>query len=72
VELRRCAWRNGWGESAAKIGRGKVRGCGAELVAVAIVCVCVMWEGREYCDLFGFIWIEDCLELELLGRGASV
>jgi hypothetical protein len=33
----RCAWRNGWGETAAKMGRGNVRAGGGAEVAVAIV-----------------------------------
>jgi len=36
------------------MGRGKVRGCCAGAVAVAIVCVCVwvVWDGKERCGLF--------------------
>ena len=33
----RCAWRNGWGETAAKIGRGNVSAGGGAEAAVVIV-----------------------------------
>lgn len=39
MEAERCAWRKGCGETAAKIGRGKVRGWGRDWVVVAMVGV---------------------------------
>lgn len=43
----RCAWRNGCGETAAKMGRGKVRAGGGRVsVAIERISMVEAWKGQ--------------------------
>ena len=66
MSAERWAWRKGWGETAAKMGRGKVRAGGGAEAVVAIVCICVRSGEFEVGDV-----VLEILELELL-HGARV
>jgi hypothetical protein len=63
----RCACRNGCGETAAKMGRGKVRAGGGAVVVVAMVYSYMLWAWLRMRPEIGDVVVLEILELELDG-----